>query len=289
MNTYLDCLPCFFNQALRAARLATNDPVKIKAVLDAVGLMLPRISLESTPPESGRLIYQIVHDITQNQDPYRQIKDRSTEEALSLYPFMKEIVTEQSEDPLLAAIRMSIAGNIIDFGPNRKFDLKEEIRKMRLKEFAVCDYQLFKERLDRCKSVLYLGDNAGECVFDRVLLETMGKPATYVVREKPVINDATIIDAQKAGIEDVAELMSSGTDAPGTYLDTCSKTFLRRYRDAELIISKGQGNFEALSGEKRPIFFLLQVKCLVIGDHLGLKVGDILLKGGRSNVSENGI
>ena len=279
MKTYLDCFPCFLNQALRAARMATNDPVKIKAVLDAVGLMLPRISLESTPPESGRLIYQTVHNITHNQDPYRQIKDQSTREALSLYPHMKELV-EQSEDPLLTAIRMSIAGNIIDFGPDRKFDLKEEIHRTRLKAFAVCDYERFKEHLSRCKSVLYLGDNAGECVFDRVLLETINKPATYVVREKPVINDATIIDAQKAKIDSVAELMSSGTDAPGTLLDTCSDKFLRCYHNAELIISKGQGNYEALSGQKRPIFFLLQVKCPVIADHLELKVGDILLKGG---------
>ena len=277
MKTYLDCFPCLLNQALRAARIATDDPVKIKAVLDAVALMLPGISLESTPPEIGRLIYRTVHEITNNRDPYERIKEKSTKEALALYPYMKALV-EKSEDSLLTAIRMAIAGNIIDFGPNRKFDLKEEIDNTRVKPFAVCDYERFKIDLSRAQSVLYLGDNAGECVFDRILLEAMGKPATYVVREKPVINDATLADARKAGIDGVAELMSSGTDAPGTLLETCNEGFLNLYRNAELIISKGQGNYEALSGEKRPIFFLLMVKCPVIADHLGLKVGDIMLK-----------
>ena len=278
MKTYLDCFPCFLDQALRAARIATDDPVKIKAVLDAVALMLPRISLDSPPPEIGRFIYGTVHKITNNRDPYGQIKEKSTEEALALYPYMKALV-EKSKDPLLAAIRMAIAGNIIDFGPNRKFDLKEEIDHTRGKAFAVYDYERFKIDLSRAKSVLYLGDNAGECVFDRVLLETMDKPATYVVREKPVINDATLADARKAGIDGVAELISSGTDAPGTLLETCNEAFLRLYRNAEIVISKGQGNYEALSGENRAIFFLLKVKCPVIADHLKLKVGDIVLKG----------
>ena len=190
---------------------------------------------------------------------------------------MKALV-EKFEDPLLSAIRMAIAGNIIDFGPNRKFDLKQEIDHTRRKAFALWDYERFKDDLSRPKSVLNLGDNAGECVFDRVLPETMGKSAACVVREKPVINDATLADARKAGIDGVAELMSSGTYAPGTLLGTCNEGFLNLYRNAELIISKGQGNYEALSGEKRPIFFLLMVKCPVIAGHLELKVGDIMLK-----------
>ena len=277
MKTYLDCFPCFLNQALRAARMATDDQIKIKAVLDAVSIMLPTISLESTPPEIGRLIYRKVHEITKNQDPYRDVKDHSTREALSLYPHMKRLV-EKSEDGLLMAIRMAIAGNVIDFGPNRAFDMKEEIETARSKAFAVCDYEQFKTALAQSDRILYLGDNAGECVFDRVLLETMNKPATYVVREKPVINDATLEDAQQAGIDSAVELMSSGTDAPGTLLETCSDQFIRRYHEAELIISKGQGNYEALSSQRQNIFFLLKAKCPVIAKHMGLPVGSIILR-----------
>lgn len=277
MKTYLDCLPCFLDQALRAARMATNDQIKIKAVLDAVSMMLPTISLESTPPETGRLIYQKVHEITKNQDPYREVKDRSTREALSLYPHMKNLL-EKSDDGLLMAIRMAIAGNVIDFGPNRAFDMKEEIETTRSKAFAVCDYEQFKTALAQSGRILYIGDNAGECVFDRVLLETMNKPATYVVREKPVINDATLEDAQQAGINSAVELISSGTDAPGTLLETCSDRFIRRYHEAELIISKGQGNYEALSNQHQNIFFLLKAKCPVIAEHMGLPVGSIILR-----------
>ncbi len=277
MRTYLDCFPCFLNQALRAARMATDDQISIKAVLDAVSMILPTISLESTPPEIGRLIYRTVHEITKNQDPYRDVKNRSTREALSLYPHMKRLV-EKSDDGLLMAIRMAIAGNVIDFGPNRAFDMKEEIEITRSKAFAVCDYEQFKTALAKSRSILYIGDNAGECVFDRVLLETMNKRATYVVREKPVINDATLEDAQQAGIDSAAELMSSGTDAPGTLLETCSDRFIRRYHEAELIISKGQGNYETLSNQRQNIFFLLKAKCPVIAKHLGLPVGSIILR-----------
>ncbi len=277
MKTYLDCLPCFLHQALRAARMATDDEKKIKLVLDEVGMMLPTISLESTPPESGRRIYQKVHEITGNFDPYKEVKKRSTEEALSLYPYMKSLV-EKSDDRLLTAIRMAIAGNVIDFGPNKAFDMKEEIEATLSKDFAICHYDRFKDSLNRSDKVLYIGDNAGECVFDRILIETLDKPVTYAVRGKPVINDATMEDARQAGMVGVAELISSGTDAPGTLLNTCNEEFIRRYDDAELIISKGQGNFEALSTQKKTIFFLLKAKCPIIAKHLGLNVGNIVLK-----------
>ena len=277
MKTYLDCFPCFLNQALRAARMATSDERRIKKVIDDVGMMLQDISLDSTPPESGRLIYKKVHEITGNPDPYREIKGQSTREALVLYPHLKNLV-EKSDDRLLTAIRIAIAGNVIDFGPNRPFDLKNEIDVNLTKDFGICDYDIFKNALNNSSEVLYIGDNAGECVFDRILVETLNKPVTYVVREKPIINDATLEDALAAGMDKVAVLMSSGTDAPGTLLQTCSEAFTNVYHGAELIISKGQGNYEALSNQKESIFFLLKAKCWVIADHLGLKEGDIVLK-----------
>jgi len=277
METYLDCFPCFLNQALRAARIATSDERKIKKVVDDVGMMFQDISLNSTPPESGRLIYQKVHEITGNPDPYREIKSQSTREALVLYPHMKNLV-EKSDDRLLTAIRIAIAGNVIDFGPNRPFDMKNEIDVNLTKDFGICDYDIFKNDLNNSSEILYIGDNAGECVFDRILVETLNKPVTYVVREKPIINDATLEDALAVGMDKVAALMSSGTDAPGTILQTCSDTFISVYNDAKMIISKGQGNYEALSNQKKSMFFLLKAKCRVIADHLGLKEGDIALK-----------
>ena len=279
MKTYLDCLPCFMSQALRAARIATDDEKKIKEVLDEVGMMLKDIPLESTPPESGRMVYRKISEITGNSDPYKEIKSESTKKALSMYPSLKSRV-EKSNDRLLTAIRVAIAGNIIDFGANRDFDLRKEIEEVIDKDFAICDYGAFKECLDKAHEILYIGDNAGECVFDRILIEEIKKPVIYVVRDVPVINDATYEDAAQAGLDKSAIILSSGTDAPGTVLKTSSAEFKEVYNNSRFIISKGQGNYEVLSNEKRPIFFLLKVKCQVIARDIGVDEDDILLKGG---------
>ena len=257
MKTYLDCLPCFLSQALRAARIATDDEKRIKDVLSEVGMMLRDIPLESTPPESGKRICHKVSEITGNPDPYRKIKTESTKEALSLYPSLKDRI-EKSDDRLLTAIRIAIAGNVIDFGVNWDFHLSAEVAEVLEKDFAVCDYNKFKDCLDEVHEILYIGDNAGECVFDRILIEEMKKPVIYVVRDIPVINDATHEDAIQAGIDKVATILSSGTDAPGTILKTCTPEFREVYKNSKFIITKGHGNYEALSNEIRPIFFLLK-------------------------------
>jgi len=194
MKTYLDCIPCFFNQALRAGRIATDDERKIKRILDEIGMVLKDIPLESTPPETGRLIYEKVREITGNYDPYKEIKIESTHKSLSLYHSLKQKV-EQSDDSLLSAIRIAIAGNIIDFGVNRNFDIEREIHEVLQKDFAIYDYTKFKECLDKTDEILYIGDNAGESVFDRILIEELKKPVIYVVRDEPVINDVTYDDA----------------------------------------------------------------------------------------------
>jgi uncharacterized protein with ATP-grasp and redox domains len=278
MKSYLDCIPCFFDQALRAARVATRDERKQKLLMDELGKRLSQISLESTPPETGRLIYGLVREITGNDDPYRELKRQSTQKALALYPGLKKEV-ESSVDSLMTAIRIAIAGNVMDFGANAEFDIEAALKETLQREFAICDFGAFQQSLDNCKSVLYIGDNAGETVFDRLLIEQMGKPTTYVVRETPVINDAVAEDAVMAGIDKVATIVSSGTDAPGTILHLCSDEFIRMLDRAELIIAKGQGNYEGLSTESYRIFFLLKAKCRIIASDLGVQKGDIILKG----------
>jgi uncharacterized protein with ATP-grasp and redox domains len=278
MKTYLDCFPCFLDQALRAGRIVIKDEKEIKRLLDEVGAMLSSIPLESTPPESGRLIYQKVSEITGIPDPYKDIKRESTEEALALYPYLKDQI-KTAGDKLLTAIRIAIAGNVIDFGANKDFHIEEDIDEILGKDFAISDYDKFKEHLNNSNEILYIGDNAGECVFDRLLIEEIKKPVTYVVRDAPIINDAIVEDAIQAGIDKVATIMSSGTDAPGTILETCNTEFREVYDNSKLIISKGQGNYEALSTEKRPIFFMLKAKCHVIAKDIGVDDGDIILKG----------
>ena len=269
-------------QTLRAARIVTSDEIIIKKLMDAVGMMLKDIPLENTPPETGNIIYQKIRQITGEFDPYKKIKQKNIEKALSLYPSLKEKV-ENSDDRLITAIRIAIAGNVIDFAIKKKFVSNEEIEKILIKKFAMFDYKKFKKLLDHSEEILYVGDNAGEAVFDRILIEEMKKPIKYVVRGIPVINDVTYEDAVRAGIDKVATIISSETSAPGLILKTCNPEFKRLFENAEFIISKGQGNYEGLSEEKLPIFFLLKVKCWVIANDLEVNDGDIILKGNFKN------
>lgn len=278
MESCLDCIPCFFHQALRIGRMATNDERKIKGVLDEVGMMLKNIPLESTPPETGRLIQRKIRESIGNADPYKDIKRENIQKSLRLYSHLKTEVAK-SNDRLLTAIRIAIAGNVIDLAPNKSFNVEEDLDEILRKDFAICDYYKFRQLLDKTDDVLYIGDNAGESVFDKVLIEEMEKPVTYVVRGIPVINDVTYQDAIEAGLDKVATILSSGTDAPGTVLKTCSAEFRKTYSNSRFIVSKGQGNYEALSEDKHPIFFLLKAKCRVIADDIGINEDDIVLKG----------
>jgi hypothetical protein len=277
MNTHLDCIPCFFKQALFAARASTQDDRKIKQVLDKVARRVPRIPLGHPPPETGKWVYSVVRDITGVADPFKSYKGRSIQKALSLYGELKSRV-DRAQDPLRTAVQMAIAGNVIDLGANPNVDPEKEMRNLLEGEVPEGPYQRFKKRLRKARTVLLLADNAGESVLDRLLIETMGKETVYAVRNIPIINDATIEDAERSGIGQVARIVSSGYDGPGTILKGCSKEFLSVYAAADLIVSKGQGNFESLSAEDAPIFFMLKVKCPVIAGHLGAAIGDPILR-----------
>ena len=277
MKTYLDCIPCFIEQALRAGRIATNNETKIKELLDSVCSMMKDIPMNNTPPETGNIIYRKVREITGVTDPYKKIKKTNIEEALSIYPNLKKIVND-SDNSLLTAVRLAIAGNVIDFGPNKKFDLNESVRHILKQDFAVLHFSEFIKQIEKAESILFIGDNAGESVFDKILIEEIGKPVVYVVRDVPVINDVTRENAIDSGLNEVAEIISSGTTAPGTILDLCNDDFLKRFNNAEIVISKGQGNYEGLSNVSRSVFFLLKAKCPIIANDLNVKENDIVLK-----------
>jgi len=278
MKTYLECIPCFFKQAIRAAKILNINEVKTKKLLDELGLLINQMPLESTPPEFGRIIYGKIRVLTGKSDPYAKLKHKNIEEALRLYPCFQKIVHNSSES-LLTAIKVAIAGNAIDFAINTDYDIEKEFDSVIKSPFAINQYKMFESQLRKADKVLYIGDNAGESVFDRILIEEIKKPTIYVVREVPVINDVTYQDAIDSGLNKVATIVSSGTDAPGLVLNTCSKEFKKIYEESDFIISKGQGNYEALSDEKKNIFFLLKAKCPVIARDLNVSVSDIILKG----------
>ena len=290
MRTYLECIPCFYRQALDAAQIAGADELIQKKIIDELSQLIPNFSLETAPPEMGREIYSLVGKISGVKDPFKEIKENSNKFALKLYPELKKEI-ENSEDRLLAALKLSIIGNIIDYGAKNSLNVAEEIDHLFQGNFIVNNennsttfkYKQFKEALNKVDTIIYLADNAGEVVFDRLLIEELvkelGKEVIYVVKGKPIINDALIEDAIFCGINKVTKITSSGSDAPGTILKHCSPEFMELYQDAELIISKGQGNYEALSEEDKSIFFLLRAKCPVIAEDVGCRVGDMVLVG----------
>lgn len=278
MKTFLDCIPCMMSQALRAGRMATNDEEKIKELLDSVGEMIKDIPLGNTPPQTGDLIYKKVREITGVVDPYKKVKEENIKEALFLYPELKEII-EKSDNRLLTAIRIAIAGNVIDFGVGKDFNIEEDIKKVLQQEFGIFHFNEFVKHLEKANNILYIGDNAGESVFDKLLIEELNRDIIYAVRDIPVINDVVYQDAVDSGIDEVAEIISSGSSAPAVIPELCSDEFMKIFNSADMVISKGQGNYEGLSNVNRSVFFLLKAKCHVIANDLKVKENDIILKG----------
>ena len=277
MKMYLDCIPCFMQQALRAGRKATSDQKKLKEILDKTGEMVKTVSMETTPAEIGMEVYRIVSKVTGNQDPYKSIKQEYIAETKAIYPELEKIV-ENSNDKLLTAIRIAIAGNVIDLGVKKSFDIVKDVKSILKQEFAIFDYSTFKTQLEKTESILYIGDNVGESVFDKILIKELKKPVKYAVRSVPIINDVTMEDAIASGLDKVAELIDSGCESPGIILNQSSPEFLKLFNTSGLIISKGQGNFEGLSDCNRQVFFLLKAKCVIISNHLGVEEDSIVLK-----------
>jgi len=216
------------------------------------------------------VIYKTIYRISKNSDPYREIKERCTENLLALYPQLQDKIIS-SKDSLYTALTFAALANAIDLGADHNFDFNKIIRTFFHQDFEISEYNEFKKTLKKAKHILYIADNAGETVLDKLLIEQLNKPVIYAVRNKPIINDATIDDARHAGIDNIAEVISSGCDAPGTILKLCTTQFKKIFWSADMVISKGQGNYETLSDTNRPIFFLLQLKCPVVARNLRLK------------------
>jgi len=275
MHTALECIPCFARQALEAARFVTEDPAVHEQVLRDVLRWAAEIDLAQCPPVVGQRIHRRLRQLTGVDDPYRAVKDRFNRMALDMLPDLV-VKVRQAADPLETALRLAIAGNVIDLGVNGGLT-ENEVRQAvagAMAEPLHGDVEGFRQAMEAAHDILYLADNAGEIVFDRLLIGRLQtERVTVVVRGGPILNDATMADAEAAGLCGLVETIDNGSDAPGTILGDCSEDFRRRFAEADLIIAKGQGNFETLSDETANIYFLFKAKCPVIADHVGLPVG----------------
>jgi uncharacterized protein with ATP-grasp and redox domains len=279
MKTSLDCIPCFVRQTLEAARLASTDSAVHERIVREVLRWTSEMDLSQPPPVMAQRIHRQLRKIAESDDPYKEAKERFNRMALDLVPELRTEI-EAAEDPLMTAVRLAIAGNVIDMGVNgnvTESDVRRSIDQA-LAEPFIGDGNRFQQAVIEAGSILYLADNAGEIVFDRLLIEQLS-PArvTLAVRGAPIINDATTADARAAGLYDIVEVIDNGSDAPGTILEDCSEDFVRRFTEADLILAKGQGNFETLSEDPRNVYFLFKVKCPVTAAHVALPLGTHVL------------
>ena len=280
MRTYLDCIPCFVRQVLDSVKMTTDDEQVHEKVLREALRLASKMDLHQSPPAMAQKIHRFIRELTGVQDPYMQVKNRFNKFALKMYPDMKERI-ETSADPLETAVRLAIAGNIIDLGVKSglaESQVERTITRSLTESLDMEALEEFRTATAQAKDILYLGDNAGEIVFDRLLIEQLPcKNITFVVKAGPIINDATMQDAEMTGLTDTVSVIDNGSDAPGTILESCSEDFRSRFAGADLVIAKGQGNYETLSDADKNIFFVLKAKCPVIAQHLGCEIGCLVL------------
>ena len=273
MKTALDCLHCYLKQSLRVARLQGCSADIQYEVVKRIAALLPDLDLNATPPANAIEVYRVIHAVTGVRDPYFAVKRKENSLALARLPELREQV-RKADEPLRTALGYAIAGNIIDYGAASRFDIQGAIERGSAPQFVIdCRDELIAKvnRLAPGSRFLYLTDNCGEVVYDSLVIELLaekGFDITVAVKDGPIINDALVEDAVEAGLDQYAAIITNGAVCPGTPLASCSEDFLERFAGADLIISKGQGNFETLSEEKREVFFLLTVKCQVVARHL---------------------
>lgn len=280
------CIPCYLKQALSAAREVTDDPETHRRVLNEAAQLLPDLSLESTPAHNSTLVLWRAQEVLGCADPWAAMKEHYNYLALTMYPRLKALVRE-SRDPLNTAIRVAAAGNVIDLGilNGGEVDVEGVLNELLCQGLSVDESEFLARSLRRSDEVLYLLDNAGEAVFDRVLAEELASldlRLTVAARGAPILNDATVDDARSAGLAEVASVVSNGSPMIGTALETCSQEFQRLFDRAGLVVSKGQANFETLNETAAPLFFILKAKCPEVARELQVSTGDVVATSNRA-------
>ena len=285
MQTYLDCIPCFLRQTLDSVRLATDNEQIHEQVVRQVLRLAADLDMSQSPPAIGQQIHRLIRRLVGSDDPYRRLKQRSNQLALQICDELETRV-KTAKDPLEEAIRLAIGANIIDLGVKTHIaesDIRKAIKGCLTADFDSEHIEEFRDAANQAAKILYLADNAGEIAFDRLLIEQLPlEKVTLVVKGKPVINDAMMEDAKAVGLTHMVEVIDNGSDAPGTILETCSTVFRRHFEAADMVIAKGQGNYETLSDVDKNMFFILKAKCPVIARDLDCEVGEMILQRSKS-------
>lgn len=280
METSFECVPCLARQAAEAAAICTEDNARRTEILRRALRLLAEADLRKSPPALAQQLHRMLREETGNADPYRGIRDEMNRIALEEMPRWRRML-RKADDPLDMVVRLSAAGNLLDSAAKsgaHHENLPKLFSTLKRRPLVGDPHLLF--RLARqATRILLLTDNAGEIVFDRLLVEALppGK-VTAAVRGKPVLNDALREDAEVAGLARLAPIISNGSDAPGTLLGECSREFCEHFEKADLIISKGQGNYESLTNVRAPVFFIFTVKCPLVASRASAAVGSLVAR-----------
>lgn len=283
MKIEKECLDCIYNQSSRVSDFLKVTPTQAKYISQIAKQHIKNFDHSSTPPHNATPMYEDIAKYLNVDDIYADMKDEASQSAQKFVRTCKENISK-SNDALEGAIKTAIAGNVIDLAAEVMFDLDDEIKNIFKTPFAIDDFESLKEKLTQTKTLVYLADNAGEEVFDKLCIETIKTifpsiKVYYFVRGKAIINDLTVEHANKSGLQEVAKIVNSGVPTPGYAIDLADKKAHEIFKSADCIISKGMGNYECLGEEKDfPIYFLLKVKCQVVARAIGANLGDIVCK-----------
>lgn len=283
MNVSIECVPCIINNFVQLLNDGVLPEESRESILRSFLKYIAEEDYGQSPPALGRKIHQMIRQELNDPDPYKKIKAKYNRMLLDLYPEFKKMVQE-SDDAFYTALRLAVAGNVIDFGSQHQFEIMETIDRVQKAEFFIDDSASLRKDLKKAKIMMYIGDNCGEIVLDRLFLETIPVPVKYfVVRGGPVINDITMDDAMLTGINKVAKIITTGDNAPGAVWETTSDEFKYVFNAADVIISKGQGNLEGLIDVPGNNYFLFVSKCDLIARRVGAHKGDFIIKKNSSN------
>lgn len=280
MKAKPDCVVCLFKQALNTSRIVSEDPEFAVMVMSKLGCDLGSVSLDQTPAGMSQPVYEMIAELSGVADPYARHKKESNRIAMSLLPTLRRAIT-RSRDPLKAAVHAAVAGNIIDLGIGHKFDIRKDTLSTLKSRFAIDDSGGFRRELKPGRRLLYLGDNAGEIVFDTLLVSEIvkrGVDITYTVKSGPIINDATMDDAVETGMTKLCRVIETGSADIGVNWERASSLFVREFERADVIVAKGHGNYETCEDRSENIYCLLKAKCDMVARSLGVKLGDIVFK-----------
>ncbi|MFO7974478.1 MAG: ARMT1-like domain-containing protein [Candidatus Hydrogenedentota bacterium] len=280
MKATLDCLECIAAQALRAARVATDDPDKQRRILNEVVVRIPEMDMNKSPAALSKVAYDLVQEISGQDDPYAALKRTQNEQALALEPELRAYL-DKASDRLETALHLSAAGNVIDLGVQQAgdIDIHTAIEDALRQRFAVDHTPHFRDSLAKCSDLLFLLDNAGEIVFDKLLIEQLCNvtQVTAVVKKAPIINDVTMEDAVQVGLTNVCPVIDNGGPFIGAPLSQIPASFRERMEAADVIVGKGQGNYETIDDFPGNVFLILKAKCEIIAEHMGVKKGEVAL------------